>query len=166
MPVLSQSLYYRDALLGATLIVAIFWLTTGVFEMIYRLFPPRLIHAALMLWLAFWGYALWVLVFVNPLWIACVFLMNPVEIKLEKIRKKRFRVRTEPRTFTSILYQGIGFWLMMAYLAFFGHVLGNILGITLFVNPGGAFLLLMLLAFLWRHQPGQKVSQDPLAEIS
>jgi hypothetical protein len=153
LPVLLESLHFRHAFfLGAVTSFSL-WGAVLFFHGTRLLFPERLLRTAFLLWLAAFAQIGWYLLDLRPFWMASLGLLGSDFILEERTKGIEIKV---------ILWEGIGFWGMLAYLGLFQEYLGRQWSLGLFDQPVGSFLLLMLASLFWKRQPEVRKSQQPL----
>lgn len=148
VPVLGQTLCALPASGMATTTVFFLLLTGFCFRLFRRIFPRRLIKAALVFWLAAGGQIFYDLFGLLPFWVISVFILLPPET-------------TDPAadsagTMRKINRRAGAFAGLVIALVMLHEILGERCGIFLFVTPAGSLLLLAVLAFFWKMQPGEK----------
>ncbi|HLD49688.1 MAG TPA: hypothetical protein VJC08_00670 [bacterium] len=159
IPLLSRTNDWHGAFLQGALVAFAFWATGFFFSFTRSFFPRRFAMFALLLWsltLAQCGRYFGL----EPFWILSVLLLLP----FEWVKRGPRYFPKEPADFFCIR-QGIGFWAFLVCLAIAQELLEKRLGLLIFLEPAGSWLLIGAALLLWPGLSGS-IHSAPPAEVS
>ena len=144
IPVLLSTLHLKEAFQIGTMVCVGYWATLALFYFIRHLFPKGFLTAAYLVWWVALAQIGWYLSEIPPFWIASLYLLTSdrtiFENELTSIVK-------------TAIGDGFGFWVVVIYLGSIQQFLGDYASLGIFRHPAGSFLLLTLVAVLWKNQP-------------
>ena len=137
LPLLFQTRDPRAAFFLGGLIAFVFWATVFFFSKARAFFPRPLAWIAPLAWITAVAQCGRYLAEFAPRWILSLFLLLPFSF----VKGPPRHFPKEPPDFFWIR-RGLGFWGLLLYLGLLQELLGRRLGILIFQEPPGAWLLL------------------------
>lgn len=143
LPLLFQTLDWHKAFLLGGLVAFTFWATVFLFSLTRAFFPRPVAMIAPFLWMASLAQSAWYLG-LEPLWILSLFLLLPFSF----VKRPPRYFPKEPADFFWIR-RGLGFWALLFSLALVQELLEKGLGLLIFREPAGTWMLLGVVLVFW-----------------